>query len=512
MQVVDKDGNIFGAGIEITGPDGKPKTSNGGGIPSGPAGGDLSGIYPNPSVVWNNGTSTYNSLYYPLSSNPAAYITSAALLPYLTSAIAASTYYPIPTGTISQYIRGNGTLATFPSIPTVTPAALTKVDDTNVTLTLGGSPSTSLLQATSLTLGWTGTLADSRIASATTWNAKQAAITTGTISQYFRGDLSLATFPTIPTVGTWGALNYPTWSAGTPFVKMTASGTFSLDTNTYQPTLVSGTNIKTINSTSLLGSGDIILGTGTVTSVSGTTPISVSGGPAPVVSIQVASGSQNGYLANSDWTSFNNKQSQLVSGTNIKTVNSNTLLGSGDVAVQATLVSGTNIKTVNGTSILGSGNIVAGGAKVSQAPTTSFNQYVAAAGVGNTILFSANVLSSLGQIIDVDFLARNNSGLSTVLRIYINSSASTSGATQIGNFTITGLADTMVRYQHRFSLTNDGSGNWCLIGADSFALSTDLVATGSFNFSVVGVGAATKSYIIVTLNQGGSLIAATINY
>ena len=44
----------------------------------------------------------------------------------------------------------------------VTPAALTKTDDTNVTLTLGGTPATALLQATSLTLGWTGTLATGR--------------------------------------------------------------------------------------------------------------------------------------------------------------------------------------------------------------------------------------------------------------------------------------------------------------------------------------------------------------
>jgi len=41
---------------------------------------------------------------------------------------------------------------------TITPGALTKVDDTNVTLTLGGTPNTALLQATSLTLGWTGQL------------------------------------------------------------------------------------------------------------------------------------------------------------------------------------------------------------------------------------------------------------------------------------------------------------------------------------------------------------------
>jgi hypothetical protein len=41
-------------------------------------------------------------------------------------------------------------------------AALTKTDDTNVTLTLGGTPTTALLAATSLTLGWTGTLGVAR--------------------------------------------------------------------------------------------------------------------------------------------------------------------------------------------------------------------------------------------------------------------------------------------------------------------------------------------------------------
>ena len=47
------------------------------------------------------------------------------------------------------------------------------------------------------------------------------------------GNNQILNKPTIPTVGTWGALNYPTWVSGTPFVKMTAIGTFSLDTNTY---------------------------------------------------------------------------------------------------------------------------------------------------------------------------------------------------------------------------------------------------------------------------------------
>jgi hypothetical protein len=69
--------------------------------------------------------------------------------------------------TLTGYVKGNGTSAftasaTIPASDISSGAALTKTDDTNVTLTLGGSPSTALLAATSLTLGWTGQLGVTR--------------------------------------------------------------------------------------------------------------------------------------------------------------------------------------------------------------------------------------------------------------------------------------------------------------------------------------------------------------
>ena len=111
----------------------------------------------------------------------------------------------------------NGTVWQRDPAPTIVGNALTKTDDTNVTITLGGSASTSLLNAASLTLGWTGTLADSRIASSGTWNAKEPGITVGTTGQYWRGDKS------------WQTLNSS--AVGLGLVENTAISTWSGSSN-----------------------------------------------------------------------------------------------------------------------------------------------------------------------------------------------------------------------------------------------------------------------------------------
>lgn len=89
----------------------------------------------NSTITWPNGTTDFSATG---GSGPTQYVKQA-------SAGGAFTVGAIANGDLS----GAG-------------VALTANNDTNVTLTLGGSPSTALLSATSLTLGWTGTLAVSR--------------------------------------------------------------------------------------------------------------------------------------------------------------------------------------------------------------------------------------------------------------------------------------------------------------------------------------------------------------
>jgi hypothetical protein len=90
-------------------------------------------------------------------------------------------------------------------------------------------------------------------------NARVLSYMTGQNISIFTNDSGYITAASLPTVGTWGTLNYPTWVSGTPFVKMTAAGTFALDTNTYLTSAVTS-----VGTTGLISGGPITT-TGTIT-------------------------------------------------------------------------------------------------------------------------------------------------------------------------------------------------------------------------------------------------------
>lgn len=122
------------------------------------------------------------------------------------------------TTSTKKFLRqtGNGTISAAPAWDTVTAsditgAALTKSDDTNVTLTLGGSPSTALLNAASLTLGWTGQLGLTRGGS----NASLTASNGGMVYSTASAMAILAGTATAGQIIRSGSNAAPTWSTAT---------------------------------------------------------------------------------------------------------------------------------------------------------------------------------------------------------------------------------------------------------------------------------------------------------
>ena len=137
------------------------------------------------------------------------------------------------------------------------------------------------------------------------------------------GDNVLATSPTLITP----ALGTPTALVGTN-ISGTASGlsiggnaatvtdgVYTTDTSTVTNTMLAGSiaNNKLVNSAITINGTSTSLGgsisVGTVTSVTGTSPISSSGGATPDISISAAGVSTSGYLSATDWNTFNNKGS-----------------------------------------------------------------------------------------------------------------------------------------------------------------------------------------------------------
>jgi hypothetical protein len=173
----------------------------------------------------------------------------------------------------------------------VTAAALAKTDDTNVTMTLSGAPTTALLAATTMALGWTGQLAVSRGgtgAATTTANFVFAGPTSGapaapTFRALTTADISSLGYVTSVS-GTTGRI---TSTGGTTPVIDLASGVITAGTTgsiTAIPVITVDTYGRVTSITTAANPQ------GTVTSVTGTSPVVSSGGATPAISLATAYG------------------------------------------------------------------------------------------------------------------------------------------------------------------------------------------------------------------------------
>jgi len=252
--------------------------------------------------------------------------------------------------------------------------------------TLSASQSLALAASTTLSLsGSVGTagqvLTSAGVGATPTW----ATPVTGTVTSVaisVPAFLSVANSP-VTSAGTLAltlsGLALPISSGGTGAVTAGAALT-SLGA---QAALVSGTSIKTINATSLLGAGNITIvenavHTGDVTGGTALTiankvtmtasgPLALTGAPTVIaggavnLSMAAASSSVNGYLASADFAIFAAKQAALVSATNIKTINGVSILGAGDLATPQGTITSVAMTVPTGLTVAGSPLTGAGG-------------------------------------------------------------------------------------------------------------------------------------------------------
>ena len=252
-----------------------------------------------------------------------------------------------------------------------------------------------------------------------------------------------------------------------------------------QATLVSGTNIKTINSTSILGSGNIAISsavawggvTGTLSNqtdlqtaldgkvdenaaITGATKtkitydakglvtagadLSASDMPSGIDATKISTGSisnaefdyLNG-LTDNIQTQFTGKQDTLVSATNIKTINSTSVLGSGNIAVEPTITATTSadyyrgdktFATLNKTAV-GLGNV--DNTSDANKPVSTATQTALDAKTAKLITTNRQTASYTLVIGDADKLVEINNASANNLTVPLNSSVAFSTGTQI---------------------------------------------------------------------------------
>jgi hypothetical protein len=260
--------------------------------------------------------------------------------------------------------------------------------------------------------------------------------------------------------------------------------------NAKQDTLVSGTNIKTVNGTSVLGSGNIAISsavawggvTGTLSNqtdlqtaldgkvdensaITGATKTKITydakglvTAGADATTADIADSTNRRYVTDAQSTVIGNtsgtntgdnatnsqysglaasKQDTLVSGTNIKTINSTSLLGSGNVAVEPTITATTSADYYRGDKTFATLNKAAVGlgnvdnTSDANKPVSTATQTALDAKTNKLITTNRQTASYTLVLSDADKLVEMNVGSANNLTVPLNSSVAFSTGTQI---------------------------------------------------------------------------------
>lgn len=201
-------------------------------------------------------------------------------------------------------------------------------------------------------------------------------------------------------------------------------------------------------------------GSGTVTDVTGASPIASTGGATPAISIQVATAGQNGYLSSADWSTFNSKQNALT----------------------ITDLTSTDLTVVNGT-----------GAVIGAAPVTL------------TIANDAVTYAKIQNVTDARLLGRSAGSSGDVQEITVGSGLSlaagaltaTGGSMAIGGTVTSGTAGSVLFVATGPVLAQDNNHFFWDDANDRLTVGSG--ATGATGSSTVNVTSSTGGETAITL-------------
>jgi hypothetical protein len=416
MQVTDKNGNIFGPhGLQVNGSDGKPKTTGGGG----------------------GGAVGYYAMYQDNISQTAAVI---------------NTGYPIKFRTLDY---SNGVSVVSDSRITI---ANTGIYNLQFSVQLKNSSS----QEHDVTI-WLRK------------NGADVAGSAGFVSVAPRhGGVDGHVLPAwnylLDAVG--GDYYELVWSVSDTAVTMhyypgtlpPPSASSAIFTVTQQAGIMAGTGMTALNT---LTSSVQTISTG----ITGSDFNVVSSGTDHQFNLPTASATTRGALSTTDWSAFNGKQATLVSGTNIKTVNGNSLVGSGDITTNPR-----TIQSVNGTNVSGLVNLQSA-----------------------SIFIPAGTISTNNTIYIKAFIERTvaSGAGSTVFRFYVNTSNTITGATFLGSAASMASSVRFQRFERNIFF--DGTNlNLFLTGTSA---SNDYSASG---ISLIGFNPAIDNYLLFAVQHSTS--------
>jgi|GEM_PF-1562130 len=232
---------------------------------------------------------------------------------------------------------------------------------------------------------------------------------------------------------------------------------------------------------------------GTVTSVTGTSPIVSSGGNTPAISIPQATSSVNGYLSSTDWSTFNNKGNGTVTSVaqsftgGLISVSGSPITSSGTLALTVAGTSGgipyfSSASTWASSGVLTANGLVIGNGAGAAPSTTTTGTGVLTA-IGNAVNTASGLVTQSGTLTNSSLLIGNGSSAGI-------------SSTTTGTGVVTALG------------VNTGSSgafvvNGGALGTPSSGTVTNLTGTASININGT-VGATTPSTgAFTTLSASG---------